>query len=108
MSSESNRLLLEFEQQMRKINRETLNPMVENLTVDDLCPVIQMVAVARGAYLNELISIAKTTDGAMPADQQIDTLRQFRDRYDELVAAAQALEAAIQRGYLDVTPGKKS
>lgn len=107
MSKETNRLLLEFEQQLRKINRDTLNPMVEELTVDDLRPVIRMVAVARGAYLNELINIAKTTQGEMPADPQIATLQLYRKRYDALVAAAQALETAIQRGYLDVKQPEK-
>lgn len=106
MSNDSNRMLLEFEQQLRIVNREVLNPLVEEITVDDLCPVIRMVANARGAYLTELITIAKTTGGEMPADPQIKSLQQYRIRYDQLVAAAQALETAIQRGYLDVKPGE--
>jgi hypothetical protein len=76
--------------------------MIEELNVEDLRPVIRMVALARGAYIKELISIAKAGDGEIPADRQIASLQLHRKRYDELVSAAQALEAAIQRGYLDV------
>ena len=102
MGDSTKRLLLAFEQQLREINRETLNPMVEELTTEQLAPVIHMVAVARGNYLKTLIDTAKQTSGEMPSDSQIKELQKYRVRYDELVSAAKALETAIQRGYLDV------
>ena len=105
MSTESKKLLLAFEQQLRQINRHTLNPMIEALTVDELDPVIRMVSIARGHYLLELINLAKTTAGEMPSDAQIRELQKNRVRYDELVSATQALETAIERGYLDVKIG---
>jgi len=101
MSTTNNRLLLAFEQQLREINREILNPMIEELDTEQLAPVIRMVAVARGNYLQALIDVSKQTHGEMPSDSQIKELQKMRVRYDELVSAAQALEVAIQRGYLD-------
>jgi hypothetical protein len=38
----------------------------------------------------------------LPSTEQIKNLRYLRVTYDELVNGAKALEAAIQRGYLDV------
>lgn len=105
MSSDTKRLLLEFDRQMRQINRETLNPMIEELSVSDLAPVVRMVAAARGNYINELIELAKSTDGQVPEDQQIKSLHLSRQRYEALVNASQALETAIKRGYLDVKHG---
>lgn len=102
MTTEANRMLLAFEQQMRTINRETLNPLIDTLSPAALQPVLEMVANARGRYLLAFLNIAREAGGEMPDDQQIKTLHQHRLRYDELVAAAKALEAAIQRGYLDV------
>ncbi len=102
MTTETNRMLLAFEQQMRVINRDTLNPMIPSLSLSDLEPMQRMVAQARGLYLKTLLDIADQADGKLPDDQQIKSLHQRRLRYDELVAAAKALEAAIQRGYLDV------
>ena len=102
MTTETSRMLLAFEQQMRVINRDTLNPMIPSLSISDLEPMQRMVAEARGQYLKALLDIANQAGGKLPDDQQIKSLHQRRRRYDELVAAAKALEAAIQRGYLDV------
>lgn len=103
MSTEISRLRLAFEQQMRTINRDTLNPMIEELTLEDLEPMLRMVAEARGNYLKAVLEIANTSGGHLPDDPQIKSLHQHRIRYDELVSAAQALETAIQRGYLDIS-----
>lgn len=102
MSTESKKLLLAFEQRLRQINRETLNPMIDELTVDELDPVIRMVSVARGRYLKQLIGLAQETGGEMPSDTQIKELQKSRVRYDELVSVTKAFETAIERGYLDV------
>lgn len=102
MSTESKRLLLAFEQRLRQINREVLNPMVDELTVEQLDPIIHMVSVARGNYLRQLIDVAQQAGGEMPSDAQIKELQKTRVRYDELTAATKALETAIGRGYLDV------
>ncbi len=38
----------------------------------------------------------------MPNPDQVRSLRKLRETYEEMVSGAQALETAIERGYLDV------
>jgi len=103
MDTSTNRLLMELEQQMRTVNRDTLNPAFPELCVNDFHAVAQMVANARESYLSELFAMGEATQGKIPSNEMISMLRQKRECFDELVAAAQALEAATQRGYLDVS-----
>lgn len=102
MNKHTNRLLMAFEQQLREINRQTLNPLMDELEVEDLEPIVRMVAQSRANYLTELLRLSKSTNGEHPDDNAIKSLHACRRRYEELNHAAQALETAIQRGYLDV------
>lgn len=103
MSTDHNRLLLQIEQAMRAINQETIKPILPELSLSDLDPVISLVARTRAHYLRELFDLgAACQAGSEPTAEQIASLRSLRESYEELVAGAQALETAIQRGYLDV------
>ncbi|GAB5412822.1 MAG: hypothetical protein Cons2KO_04250 [Congregibacter sp.] len=99
---QSNRLLLELEKMRRDINREIMNPAIPELKVDALRPIITMAARARLAYLQELIDISKLSP-EMPSHEQINMLARQREAYEELRAAVNAFETAIDRGYLDVS-----
>ncbi len=99
---DNNRLLLEIDKYIRDINREVINPVLPELCLEDIAPVTRMVAGVRASYLKELFDIAAIADGEKPSMDQIRRLAELRQNYDELVLAAQALEGAIQRGYLDV------
>lgn len=101
-SVDHNRLLLEISKSMKDLNRSIINPKIAELRLSDLTPVIEMVAKSRAAYLLELFDIAKIVDGDLPSPNQIKHLRHLRETFDELVRGAQALETAIERGYLDV------
>lgn len=102
MSIESNRLLLLWEKTLRDVNREVINPEIEALKIDDLKPVIELVARARADFLTAMFTLSKNTADARPSAEQIENLRLTRVRYEELAAASRALEVAIERGYLDV------
>jgi hypothetical protein len=102
-----NRLLLEISNSKRCINQETINPEIPELTLDDLKPVMKMVAVARANYLQHLFSISKTAGDDGPSVDDIKRLKNLRLIYEELSSGAQALEAAIERGYLDVSQADK-
>lgn len=102
MSIEGNRLLLLWEKTLKDINREVINPVVEELKIDDLKPVIELVARARASFLKAMFTLSSETKEGLPSAQQIEELRQHRLRYEELSAASRALEVAIERGYLDV------
>jgi len=102
VSTDHNRLLLQIERAMRTINQETLDPVFPELSLADFDPAIAMVARTRAAYLSEFLDIARACDGKLPSGEQIRRLRALRESYEEQIAAAQALETALQREYLSV------
>lgn len=102
MPSEKNRLLLEIDKTLGELNREIINPVLPEIGLEEVVPVMRMVARARAAYLKELFVMAAAVGDRLPSTEQIKNLRYLRVTYDELVNAAKALETAIQRGYLDV------
>ncbi len=102
MTQDINRLLLEMERRMRSMNRELIKPKIKELTVDDMHPVLCLVAHARARYLKALFDIGAGVQDGMPSDSQFTELKKPRVEYDELVDGAKALETAIQRGYIDV------
>jgi hypothetical protein len=106
MPINNNRLLLELEKHRREINREIINPQFPELSLEDLKPLLTMVAHARAAYVRELLDIANVSHDQAPSQDQINQLRRCRETFDELVAAANALETVIQRDYLDVRSGR--
>ena len=63
-----------------------------------------MVAKTRAIYLQELFGLAGSGETDVPDAGQIEKLRTLRQTYEEMVAGTQAIETAIQRGYLDVKP----
>jgi hypothetical protein len=102
MSQETNRLLMELERSMRAVNREAINPQIQELTIDDLRPLLSLVAGARARYIKALFDLSAAATDGRPNEQQLTELARLRHEYEELTSGAKALEAAIQRGYLDV------
>lgn len=98
-----NRLLLQFEKAVREINREEINPRIAELKLNDLNPVVKMVAQARARYLKGLFDLATISEDERPMPEQIKKLKIMRETYEELVEGSKALEIAIERGYLDVS-----
>jgi hypothetical protein len=102
MSTDKNRLLLEIEQVIRTANKDAINPVIDELSVEGLRPVMNMVASSRAEYLRELCDLADLCQNNAPTPEHINKLRNLRQVYEELLKGAQALEAAIDRGYLDI------
>lgn len=96
------RLMLMLERHIRKINSEVINPEFPELKLEDLEPIIRMVARARGAYLKEVFKVTLAAGHKLPSSEQVDHLTEKREIFEELLAASKALETAIDRGYLDV------
>jgi len=98
-----NRMILLFEKAVREVNREEINPKIPELKLDDLHPVIRIVAQSRARYLKELFDIASLTDsGETPSYEQIKKLEILQKSYETLVKGSKAVEVAIERGYLDI------
>ena len=101
MERNNARHLLMLEQKRRTINQETIGPEVLMSAMDDATPILTMVAEVRAAYLKALFDLANNRDG-MPTPKEIDRLTHLRRSYSELVDATNALETALERGYIDV------
>jgi hypothetical protein len=104
MNAEKNRLLLRFEQLLRETNREIINPEINVLSIEDLKPVVEMVARARAAYLKTLyeLSLTHKKDQSLPTSAEMETLQGLRTRFLDLADGAKSIEVAIQREYLDI------
>jgi len=102
-SLEHNRLLLELNRAIQNVNRDIINPLIPELTVDGLVPVMSMVARARGSYLKTLFTITDSAAEGLPSAEDTARLKEKRETYEELLNGAKALEIAIERGYLDVS-----
>ncbi len=103
MGVDNNRLLLEIDTAQRDLNRQVINPLICDLTMDALSSVMLMVARARAAYLKELFDLPDYIDASGDLKPgQVEKLKLLRLNFEELVAASQAMETAIERGYLDV------
>lgn len=103
MPIENKKLLIELEHVMREMNRDTLNSLFGELTTEDVLPIMEMTAKARGNYMDELFSLSKLSkQGQNLNPELVKKLRFSRLIFDELVHAYQALDVAIEHGYLDV------
>ena len=107
MSQETNRLLMEVERIRREINHELINPGIKALTIDGLEPVLRLVANARARYLKTWFDLGDKARDRPPLAEELAELTRLRTEYEELVKAAQAMETAIQRGYLDVQHARR-
>ena len=99
MERQYKRQLLVLEQQRRTINRDTINPHISFEKIEDVDPILTMVAEVRASYIKALFDLANGRDG-IPTAAQVEQLRDLRRSYTELVEASNALETAIERGYI--------
>jgi len=96
------RLLLELEKMRRDVNRDIINAALPAISLEDIRPILVMTANARAAYIERTVAISSAASEI--SAQHVAELQSLRHTYDELVAAANALETAINRGYLDIVP----
>lgn len=92
---------LEMLQSLRRINREVIHGIVPDLDLEKLTPFFNLVAKARGDYIERLLKIAGN-GSTLPTDTQVKELSLLRRTYDELLNGGQMIEVAIERGYIDI------
>lgn len=99
-----NRLIMQFNQLLKAANKEHINPMIEELSVEDLKPLIRLVARSRARYLEYVYELSKKYDEKedYPSADELKKLKILRARFEELTNGSQAFETSIQRGYLDL------
>lgn len=94
------RLLDRLEVAVREANRAVLRERVPELNEAALMRLAVAVARLRGAYLAEALQLGHRGGEASPAE--IEKLEHARRAFDAGVAAFEALERAISRGYIDI------
>ncbi len=95
------RAMLGIHQELRQINRDVIHGLVPELNLEKLSPFFNLVAKARGLYIQKLLEITDATKD-MPTDEQVRELSLLRRSYEELLHGGQMIETAIERGYIDV------
>lgn len=100
------RLILEFEHRLRQVNRDRINPEIQDLSIDGLMPVIDLVARCRASYLKKLFELSDKYHDSddFPTSEELKHLKAYRNRYMEVADGSKSLEASIQRGYLTLKP----
>lgn len=96
-----NHARMKMQQELRRINREVIHDLVPELGIKKLTPLFNLVAKARGLYIQKLVQIAEQTSD-LPTDTQVMELSLLRRSYEELLSGGQMIETAIERGYIDV------
>ena len=81
-------------------NREVIHQHVPNLNRETFQQLAVMVAKFRAAYLEAAIKLASSPGSC--DDGCVQELKRKRELYDEGRAAFEALERAIERGYVDI------
>ena len=98
----SQRLLLELDKYRKYVNTTVISSKVDELNIEKLKPVVDMVARSRAAYIGALMDLSNSKSESSPTIKEMDELKERRKEFEELVAAANALEVAIEREYIDI------
>ena len=103
MPIENKRLLVSLDRARKEVIRDRINPLFPELSLDDIKPIMDVVALARSNYIMELFKCSKMTSNEPHLTPGIiKDLHSDRLIYDELLEAYKVLEASIEHGYLDV------
>jgi hypothetical protein len=89
----------QMEMSIALANREVIHRHIPNLTQETFQQLAVMVARYRAAYLE--VAIKLSAAGDPPDAEWLAELKQRRELYDEGRFAFEALERAIERGYVD-------
>ena len=98
----THRILARVEQMVRQTNRSIIDPMLPEISVEGLKPVVATTARMRGIYLEKFFEVAQNCEDGHPTAEEIHHLKQLREAYMEMVEGIHALEVAIERGYVSV------
>jgi hypothetical protein len=97
--AEQRQFIEQLEMSVTLANREVIHKQIPNLTRETFQQLAVMVARFRASYLDAAIRLSTAAD---PFDAKgLADLKLKRDLYDEGRAAFEALERAIERGYVD-------
>lgn len=88
----------EVERSIRIANREIIHERIPQLDQQSFVELAQQVARLRASYLECALAGMRQDGTAVPVGE----LRQHREAYEEATHAFDALQRAIQRGYVEI------
>jgi hypothetical protein len=94
--------LHEIEQSIRESNRQIIHGLIPELTKERFVEFALVVARLRASYLEAAVALARGGPDAAEGEGVTAALRQHRVAYDEAREAFDALQRAIERGYVDI------
>jgi cell division protein FtsB len=108
LDKQARRQLTQFMEQVEltvfQANKEVLRREIPNLDRDSFIRFAVQVAEARARYVKHGLEITKAGHRANAAE--LDQLKGLRLAYDELLAAFEATQRLIERGYASINLGK--
>jgi 16S rRNA G527 N7-methylase RsmG len=98
------RFLEKLEQGIRLANREVIHKLIPELNQEAFFVFAVAVAKLRASYLEAALRFARASDQATAA--MVGELKTKREVFDEARQAFEALQRAIDRGYVDMKSAK--
>ena len=96
------RFLLESEQLIRDENRKIIHERIPKLTKDSILALAITVARLRAKYLESAFRLSALDQNEPVDEHSFNELRRYRELYEELHSAYEAIQSAIEHGYLDI------
>lgn len=96
------RFLSEVEQGIKFANRELIHNRIPNLSKDDILSFAVSVGRLRAHYLEAAFRLAVNAEGETPSEAHINELKKLRVMYEEARLAFDALNYALEKGYIDL------
>jgi hypothetical protein len=97
------RLHNELELAITAINRESISAVTGPISKDHFIDVVRMVACLRARYLHTVLQLgAKGHGECIPTESALE-LKKLHDAYTEARQGFEALEHALQRGYVTLS-----
>lgn len=96
------RLTAELEHIIRQINQERISSVTGAIHKNDFVNVAETVSWIRARYLNQVLELRNFTQDGRIDTAHIKQLSNLRRAYEEALEGYNALNHALQRGYIDL------
>jgi len=96
------RFLLESEQLIRDENRKIIHELIPKLKKDSILTFAITVARLRARYLEAAFQLSDLCQNEPVDEHNFSELRRYREQYEEARSAYEAIQSAIEQGYLNI------
>ncbi len=96
------KFLHEVEQSIRAANREIIHGRIPELNRASFARFADLVARLRAEYLHAAFEVSRAEGHGAESSSQFSRLKEHREAFEEARMAFEALQRAIERGYVDI------